>query len=328
MHNKPRHVISVCAIMILIGTGFIISNFNENSVYHGNGITYIVEDDRECRLAVINSKGLYEERAGTTSEIFWMASSVYEHETVSVDNNNRIYRFTEREIETFDNVEKGIMAVLKVEEGYVLIREKQNAVFIDAYSQDFTEKLDEHEVPGTFQHCFVGEDKVYYSVSGDEEQFTGVYCYSPEDSGNIQLYYTDEVSEEIYPFTHNEKIYMVKNKLIKEAGNEDILEIYEMQGGGGLEIILDIEEPIKKVLVIGDEVYGLAGVNSMLLLKLNLSDGTAEQLFSMDNEEALGLYEYEGNVQILTDKGVYMLENNKMLRRYEIKAFNLMNKFY
>lgn len=329
MRSKRKFIIAGAAITaVVIIAALVLLNHRKNSIYRGNGIVYIVEDNDRSGFLVFNSEGVYEERIGSRSETFWLACSVYEDETVSADNRDNIYRFTEQGIERFENVETGIMAVLKSEEGYVLISQTEDSVCVSLYSDDFNDKLNQQEVPGIFQHCHAEGDSVYYSVCGDKEAFTGVYRYGAGEKINERLYYNSEASEEIYPFLYGEKLYLAKNKLISQNGNQDILKVCEMQADGELLEISDMEEPLKKVVAEEGEIYALSGVNSAIVSKINLSDDSKTKTFSLDDESALGLYVFEGKIYALTDRAIYELKGDKLLKRQEINAVNTANIFY
>lgn len=329
MLKKNKFVKVIFYVLVIAFLAVVmIGIFMKDDVYEGSGLTYIVEDDGKCKIAVINSKGEYEKEVGRTKDIFWLASFVDEDETVSVDNNNRIYKFMQDKVETFVNIESNIMAVLKVAEKYVLIREDETTVYISLYSNNFKEELDEQQVSGTLEHCFVMGDTVYYSVNGDEEQFTGVYKYSVENVENEMLYYNDKESEEIYPFVYEEKVYLAKNTLVRQSGNVDVLELYEMYDAGECKKILDLEQPLRKVIIVDKEVYGLEGVNTTVMTKMDLSTSSKEILFTLDNESALGLYYFEGKIHLLTDRAVYEMKNNKLVKKEDVETLNLVNKFY
>ena len=135
-------------------------------------------------------------------------------------------------------------------------------------------------------------------------------------------------SEEIYPFAYKENVYLAKNMLVRQSGNDDILELYEMDATGEQKKILDLEQPLRKVLIVDKDVYGLEGVNTTLVTKMNLFTGNKDILFTLDNEAALGLYYFEGKIQLLTDRAVYEVEHNKLEKIEDVDTLNLVNKFY
>lgn len=330
--NKKRKnrkiVIDLLGIMIIgiLFAGCCINN-KKNNVYMGNGIPYIIGDNGKCKLIVYNADGTYKEKIGSTEDVFWFATSINDEETLSVDNNDRIYRFVENSKEIYSNIETNIMAVLKLCEYYLVISEKEDSVYINLYKEGFTEKLDTKNVPGTFEHCFVEDDTVYYSVRGDEEQFTDVYAYCFTDNSNEQVYSSD-VSQDIYPFVVDGTLFVAKNELITEFKNVDILELHERQENGEFKKVMDLNEPLIKVLIVDGEVYGLAGIQSASVLKMDLSEYRYEELFTLANEEALGLCYFDNNIQVMTSNAIYNLKGDKLLKWYNTGFVDLLNEFY
>lgn len=330
--NRKKIGLTRGAWIVLIIVVFIVGcNVYQNNrfyPYEGNGIPYIVAMNNTCQLSVYNSDGIYKEKLGDKATYFWFTSAIYENETLSVDNNNKIYRFTEEEIETYSNIETNIIAVLKVGKNYIIISGDGPSVHINLYSEDFSERISSQKVSGSFGYCFVEANTLYYSVLGmDEEQYSGVYRYNTENHSNEQVYSSEE-SEEIYPFEYQGTLYIAKNKRITKAGNIDVCELYERQESGEFVKVLDLEEPLRKVLIVDGDVYGLLGMNSTSILKMNLPEHNQEKLFTLDGEAARGLYYFEGKIQVLTIYSIYHLEGGKLLKRHNSGSIELENEFY
>ena len=178
MHERKRRMPMMLGIIVLFGlitAVFIAIMYKNEHTYLGNGIPYITGEGETCQLHVFNSNGIYEEKLGTKDEIFWLASTLYEDETLSVDNHDTIYSFSSQEINRYQNVQSNIMAVFKVDKFYMIISQVNTSVNIDLYSEGFIKKLDSQSVKGTFDYYFIEGEKIYYSVHGEEETFTNIY---------------------------------------------------------------------------------------------------------------------------------------------------------
>ena len=164
MHERKRKMPWMIGVIVLFGliAAVIIAIMNKNEhTYLGNGIPYITGAGEKCQLHVFNSNGIYEEKLGTKDEIFWLASTLYEDETLSVDNHDTIYSFSSQKINRYQNVQSNIMAVFKVDKFYLIISQVNKSVNIDLYSEGFIEKLDSQSVQGTFDYYFIEGEKIY-----------------------------------------------------------------------------------------------------------------------------------------------------------------------
>lgn len=295
--------------------------------YCGNGIPYIVGDKDQAKLMIYSNSGVSEETLGSKQDIFWLSSSVYEDETLSIDNQNTIYRFTEETKETFTDIENNIMSVLKINSKYLIIHELENSLYLSLYEDNFTNKIDEKSVEGTLGNLFVKDDTLLYSVIGDENWFTRAYAYNTSEYTNEEIYYSEE-RENIYPFIYNDTFYFAKNQIISDLGNQDVFELYAKQKDNSFIKVMNLEDSLVKILITDEKVYGLEGLNSACISEINLTENTHEVLFTLDEEAALGLYQFEDNIQLLTSHGIYHLKDDQLLKEHDISNFELMNQFY
>lgn len=322
-----RNKVTIANLLMTAILAITLVGCSGKGQYYGTGIPYITVNKNKTNLTICSSEGIYKEKIGSKEDIFWLASCVYENEAISVDNKDTIYRFTDEKIERFSDIKQNIVAALKISDKYLIISESDNKVYVSLYKKDFTSKIDEKSVEGSFEHCYVENDMLYYSIWGSDRNFTSAYAYSITNHTNEQVYYNNQ-EEDVYPFTYNGALYLAKNTLIQETGNKDIFELHKKQEDGEFVKIMDLEEYVIKILVSNKEIYAIEGKNTSYLSIINLSENKHEMLFSFDNEAAFGLYSFENKVHVLTSQGIYSVEDGQLLKQHDLHAIELMNVFY
>lgn len=312
-------------IIIIIVMSFFLFIKGDNS-YLGNGVPYLVADGNKVYFTVINDEGKYEKKLGKNTEYFWLTSRVGEEETISVDNYNNIYLLKDDGIKSYSDIEDNIIYVTKVRETYLIICQDEKNAYLKMYSEEFKNKIAEESVIGTFDNYYIEDEKFYYSVHSFENNFTSIYCYDTETATNTEIYSYDS-PEQVFPFVLDDTIYIIKNKKINFGANEDINKIFKLNNAGLEEEVMTIGEELVYIVNIAGTIYGIEGITNSSIVKYDLFNKKVEKLFDLSNENARAIYQLNNETYLITDLNIYIIENNKLIKKQEVAGHELVNEF-
>ncbi len=194
------------------------------------------------------------------------------------------------------------------------------------YSEEFKNKIAEESVIGTFGNYYIEDEKFYYSVHSLEDNFTSIYCYDAETATNTQIYSYDS-PEQVFPFVLDDTIYIIKNKNINFGENENINKILKVNNAGIEEEVMTIGEELVYIVNIAGTIYGIEGVTNSSIVKYDLFNKKAEKLFDLSNENARAIYQLNNEIYLITDLNIYIIENNKLIKKQEVAGNELVNEF-
>lgn len=322
--NKVIILIVILSIGLLIGY-LGIKQFTKFDTYLGNGFAYLTEDGNDAILTILNDDGKYEEKLGTKSDYFWITTYVDNNETLAIDNKDIIYLMKKDKIKKYSGIAENIIAVNKVEDNMILVCQKRNKVTIEVYATNFEKKVYETNVEGEFDYLFKDKSSIYYSVHNENRKNTKVYCLNIEEFINNEIYNTNEVME-IYPYKVKGETYIIKNQIIREIGNVPVNKLYKISDKSEKKL-MELSENIISVKYINDKIYFVEGNNDSKILKYNCKKNLLEELFYVSNENIETLYDYKNSLYVVSNKNVYRISNNKMMKKYGIGYTDLTSEF-
>lgn len=296
--------------------------------YTGHGISYLSKSGGRVSLNVYDyqSENTYTEKIGNPEDIFWLTSSVYENESIAVDNKNTIYVMKKNGIETYHEIASNILEVKKMATDYLIIGEKDNSCYIERWDTSFHTRKDKIEVKGTYSASFLDEESIYFSVYDDKTyRFSKLYQYSFDEEEPVVRYKMDEAVHTI-PFSYGDELYLIQNKKLTPADNIDLYELHQITDITSSKKLMKFEEPAKMVTPVGNRVYVLFGMNSTKVFELDMKNNSTKEIAGIQAEAAAGLYELAGGLYVITDRGVYRYHGGQIKRKTQLDN-SLMNEF-
>ncbi|MCL2311510.1 MAG: hypothetical protein FWC41_03315 [Firmicutes bacterium] len=324
--NKKITLIFLLFVLLILSS---CSKFHNNqTVVDGIIISYLSSNDKEANISFYNldNKESSSISVGKTSDIFWACTDVYENGNIVALNDDRIILIDKNGFAKHKTISDRIVAVKYLCDSYLVISQYEEKCVARIWDLNFSEEIYSKELKGHYSSLCKSQNSLIISTYDEQIQETYLHILNYKNTKHDFICKTFKIFDfaaHIVLTEMDNRIFFCVRKLSSLSSNEQLNELFELIDINNVDLNFLYKfdkQPIEIFTILNSKLGIVTDMNASVIYIYDTIEKKVSLLSNLKNESIKGVYNLKSQLIFISNKAIYILEDNSIKKIHTIKS--------